>query len=71
MNTSELFGKEVMDVNINRIGKVSDIEFSTSTWKISRLIIKAGLAKKHSVGVEDIDRIGDGITLNIEEDKLK
>ena len=71
MKTSELFGKEVMDVNINKIGKVSDIEFDTNTWKISHLIIKAGMVKKNSISIDKIDKIGDGIVLNIEEDKLK
>ena len=71
MKTSELFGKEVMDVNINKIGKVSDIEFDTNTWKISHLILKTGMVKKNSISIDKIDKIGDGIVLNIEEDKLK
>ena len=71
MKTSELFGKEVMDVNINKIGKVSDIEFDMRTWKIISIFVKSGLAKKYSVSVDKIDRIGDGIVLNAGLDEIK
>ena len=71
MKTSELFGKEVMDININKIGKVSDIEFDMYTGTISHIIVKSGLAKKYSVAIDKIDKIGDGIVLNIELDEIK
>ena len=62
MKTSELFGKEVLDVNANKIGKVTDLEFELKEWTISRIIVKAGL-KTYHIDIEKIDKIGDKILL--------
>ncbi len=38
MNTKELFGKEVLDVNANRVGKIADMDSgyrSHCTWYTS------------------------------------
>ena len=34
MNTGELFGKEVLDMNANSVGKVSDIGIFQLSWII-------------------------------------
>ena len=62
MKTSELFGKEVLDVNANKIGKVTDLEFELKEGTISRIIVKAGL-KTYHIDIEKIDKIGDKILL--------
>ena len=67
MKTSELFGKEVLDVNANKIGKVNDIEFELMQGTISRIIVKAGL-KTYHISIDKIDKIGDKILLTVDKD---
>jgi len=70
MNTKELFGKEVLDVNANRIGKVSDIDFDMQQGVINHIVIKAGLTKKYDISLDKIDKTGDKIILKIGQDEL-
>ena len=70
MNTKELFGKEVLDVNANRIGKVSDIDFDMQQGVINHIVIKAGLTKKYHITLDKIEKIGDKVILKITEDEL-
>ncbi len=70
MNTNELFGMEVLDVNANKVGKVSDIDFDLTQGVIHHIIVKAGLIKKHAVGLDKIDKLGDKLILRITEDEL-
>ena len=70
MNTNELFGREVLDVNANIVGKVSDIDFDLIQGVIHHIIVKAGLVKKHVISLEKIDKLGDKLTLRIPEDEL-
>lgn len=65
MNTKELFGKEVLDVNANRVGKVADIDFNMQQGVINHIVVKAGLTKKYDVSLDKIDKIGDKIVLSI------
>ena len=46
MKASELFGKEVLDVNANRVGKVADMDVDVLKGAVNHIIIKAGLTKK-------------------------
>jgi len=71
MNTKELFGKEVLDVNANRIGKVADIDVDLLKGVVNHMIVKAGLTKKHLVSLDKIDKIGDKVVLKIGEDELQ
>ncbi len=71
MKTSELFGKEVLDSNANRVGKVADIDFDLSQGVIHYLIIKAGFTKKFTIPLSSIDKIGDKIILKVKEEELK
>ena len=71
MNTKELFGKEVLDVSANRIGKVSDMDFDMQQGVINDIVVKAGLTKKYHVTLDKIDRIGDKVILKIGEDELQ
>jgi sporulation protein YlmC with PRC-barrel domain len=71
MNTRQLFGREVLDVNAKLIGKVWDIEFDKRQGVIDYLIVKAGIVKQYEVSFEKIAAIGEKIILNIDEDQLK
>ncbi len=71
MKTSELFGKEVLDANANRVGKVTDIEFDLSLGVVNNLIVKAGFTKKFTIPLSNIDKMGDKIILRIRGEELK
>lgn len=70
MNTKELFGKEVLDVSANKIGKVSDMDFDMEQGVINHIVVKAGLTKKYAITLDKIDKIGDKVILKIGEDEL-
>ncbi len=71
MNTKELLGKEILDVNAKKIGKVSDVDFDIQQGVINHIVIKAGLTKKYNITLDNIDKIGDKIILKIAEDELR
>ena len=71
MYTNELFGKEVLDIDANRIGKVVDIDVDLLEGIVNHLVIKAGLMKKFVIGLDKIDKIGDRIILKVRTDELK
>ena len=71
MNTRELFGKEVLDVNANKIGKVVDLDFDMQKGMIDHIIVKAGLTKRYAVSLDKIDKIGDRIVLKTGEEELQ
>jgi sporulation protein YlmC with PRC-barrel domain len=52
MNTKELFGKEVLDVNAHRIGKVNDLDFDMQRGVINHIVVKAGLVKKYDITLD-------------------
>ena len=56
MNTQELFGKEVLDINANKIGKVSDMDFDMQQGVINHIVVKAGLTKKYDINLDKIDK---------------
>ncbi len=71
MNTNKLFGKEVLDVNANRVGKVADIDVDVLQGVVNHMIVKAGLTKKYVVSLDKIDKIGDKVVLRVTKDDLK
>ncbi len=70
MKTHELFGKEVLDSNANRIGKVYDIDFDLQTGKVNLILVRGGIIEKYEIGLDKVDRIGDKVILNTEQAKL-
>ena len=70
MNTKELFSKRVLDVNANKIGKVTDMDFNIQKGLINSIVVKAGLTKKYHIGLDKIGKIGDDIMLKISKDEL-
>ena len=71
MKASELFGKEVLDVNANRVGKVADMDVDVLKGAVNHIIIKAGLTKKYVVTLDNIEKIGDKVILRIKAEDLK
>lgn len=74
MRTKELFNKEVLDANINIIGKVQEIVFDEDTFEITDLVIKKiGFSEQLSdsenvVPVELVKAIGDKVLLKSDDD---
>ena len=72
----ELFGKEVLDADIQIAGKVSDVIFDKDTFEITDLVLKkTGLseqikASEDVVPMELVKVIGDKILLKGEDDIL-
>ena len=71
MNTSEIIGKEVLDKDANKIGKVVDIELNMPKGTIDHLIVKVGLTKKMFIPMSNIEKAGDRIILNLTKDELE
>ncbi|MBN2462322.1 MAG: PRC-barrel domain-containing protein [Dehalococcoidia bacterium] len=71
MKAKGLFGKEVIDVHAEVVGKVVDIELDMSKAKILGILVKTGLTKKVSILPGDVDKIGDKILLKIVKDKIQ
>ncbi len=72
----ELFGKEVLDAEIQIVGKVNDVVFDKDSFEITDLVIKkTGLseqikASENLVPMELVKVIGDKILLKGEDDIL-
>ena len=72
----ELFGKEVLDAEIQIVGKVTDVVFDKDTFEITDFVIKkTGLseqikASENLVPIELVKVIGDKILLKGEDDIL-
>lgn len=70
----ELFGKEVLDADIQIVGKVTDVVFDKDSFEITDLVIKgSGLSEQFKasedlVPMEMIKVIGDKILLKGEDD---
>ena len=70
----ELFGKEVLDAEIQIVGKVSDVIFDKSSFEITDLVIKKSgfseqiKASENLVPLELVKVIGDKVLLKGEDD---
>ena len=70
----ELFGKEVLDAEIQIVGKVADIVIDKDTFEVTDLVIKkTGFseqikASENMVPMELVKAIGDKILLKGEDD---
>ncbi|MDD5700705.1 MAG: PRC-barrel domain-containing protein [Dehalococcoidales bacterium] len=70
MKTSEIIGKEVLDFDALKAGKVADIDIDLANGAVNHFIIKAGLTKKYVISLADINKIGDKVTLRIKAEDL-
>lgn len=70
----ELFGKEVLDADIQIVGKVSDVILDTDSYEITDLVLKkTGFSQQikdseNLVPMELVKVIGDKIILKGEDD---
>jgi sporulation protein YlmC with PRC-barrel domain len=70
----ELFGKEVIDADIQIVGKVSDVILDKDTYEITDLVLKkTGFSEQiksseNMVPIELVKVIGDKILLKGEDD---
>lgn len=70
----ELFGKEVLDADVQIVGKVSDVVLDKDTFEITDLVLKkTGLSEQiksseNMVPMEFVKVIGDKILLKGEDD---
>ena len=71
---NELFGKEILDADIQIVGKVSDVIFDKDTFELTDLVIKKSgfseqiKASEHVIPIELVKVIGDKILLKGEDD---
>jgi sporulation protein YlmC with PRC-barrel domain len=70
MFISEIKGKEVFDKNANTVGKVADFDVEIPSWTTSNFIVKSGLIKKFTIGVDKIEKLGDKVFLKITKEEL-
>ena len=74
MRTKDLFGKEVIDADIQIAGKVTDVVMDKVTFEITDLVIKkTGLSEQiksseNLVPIELVKVIGDKILLKGDDD---
>ena len=72
----ELFGKEVIDADVNIVGKVYDIIFDKTTFEVTDLAVKkTGFSQQikdseNLIPMELVKVIGDKILLKGEDDIL-
>ena len=71
MNAIEMIGKEVLDRNVNRIGKLSDIGINVEKGTVEYFVIKLGLTKKVYISHNEIARVGEKIILNVSKEELE
>lgn len=70
----ELFGKEVLDADVQIVGKVSDVVLDKDTYEVTDLVLKkTGIseqikASENMVPMELVKVIGDKILLKGEDD---
>ena len=70
----ELFGKEVLDAEIQIVGKITDVIFDKDTFEITDMVIKkTGLseqikASENVIPMELVKVIGDKVLLKGEDD---
>lgn len=71
MDTSKILGKGVLDKNANSVGRVVDIDVSLPQWTINHIVVRMGIMKKLTIGIDKIDKIGDKVILNVTKDELE
>lgn len=71
MNATEIIGKEVLDKDVNRIGKVVDIVLNIEKGMIEYYLVKIGLTKKIFITNSSIARVGEKIILNVTKEEAE
>jgi sporulation protein YlmC with PRC-barrel domain len=71
MHVGEIIGKGVLDINANNLGKVADIDISLPQWTVNHIVVKIGMMKKLTIGIDKIDKIGDKVILKVTKAELE
>jgi sporulation protein YlmC with PRC-barrel domain len=53
------------------VGRVVDIDVSLPQWTINHIVVRTGIMKKLTIGIDKIDKIGDKLILNVTKDELE
>lgn len=68
MKATDVLGKKVIDKNAFEMGKVSDFDLEPGKWTITGIYISSGiLGSDLRVSIEDVEKVGDYVTLKIEK----
>jgi sporulation protein YlmC with PRC-barrel domain len=68
MKVTDVLGKKVIDKNAFEIGKISDLDLDTEKWAIAGIYISSGiLGSDVRISIEDVEKVGDYVTLKIEK----
>ena len=66
MKATDILGKKVIDKNAFEIGKVSDFDLNATNWTIESIHVSSGiLGSDFEVAIDEVDKIGDFVTLKI------
>ena len=71
MKTREFFGKEVLDSDANKVGKVADIDVDLLKGVVNHMVVKSGLTKKYNITLDKIEKIGDKVILRTKANELQ
>jgi sporulation protein YlmC with PRC-barrel domain len=71
MHVGEIIGRGVLDINANNVGKVADIDISLPQWTVNHIVVKIGMMKKLTIGIDKIDKIGDKVILKVTKVELE
>jgi sporulation protein YlmC with PRC-barrel domain len=70
MKAKELIGKEVLDAEARKVGKVVDFDVDIPEAQINSIEVKAGLMKGFIINLDKIHLVGDKIILKVKESEL-
>jgi sporulation protein YlmC with PRC-barrel domain len=70
MKVRKLLGKEVIDTQGNKIGKVDEIDVDMVNVAVNHITVKVGLTLKYEITLDKIMTIGDKMILKIKKDEL-
>ncbi|MDD5703478.1 MAG: PRC-barrel domain-containing protein [Dehalococcoidales bacterium] len=65
MLISEITKKEVLDVNANKVGSITDVDLDVAKGTINYFILRLGTFKKVHVTSDKVDKMGAKIILNV------
>ena len=70
MKANELLGKEVMDADARKIGKVVDFDVDITKGVINDIEVKAWFTKGYIITLDKINIVGERIILGVKENEL-
>ena len=71
MLVKKLLGKEVIDANGAKIGKIADLDIDLVSARVKSAVITAGFNKKYKIKLEDIVTASDTVIIRFSENDLK